>query len=117
MATPVDTGALRASIYTVTSKGSGRQDSIGQAEALYWKGKGEPSEEGMPLLPEIPLPPDELTAFVAVGMEYGPYVEYGTDRMAARPYLVPAAERNRTFFLKEIEKAIKDAGTDAGWRP
>jgi hypothetical protein len=30
---------------------------------------------------------------VAVGAEYGVYVEFGTRYMAARPYLVPAFER------------------------
>jgi hypothetical protein len=36
-----------------------------------------------------------LYAQVGTNVEYGPYVELGTDRMAARPFLRPAAEHAR----------------------
>jgi hypothetical protein len=43
-------------------------------------------------------------------MEYAPYVEYGTVRMAAQPHLVPAADRvvievNR--FRSQIERVAR----------
>lgn len=36
---------------------------------------------------------DSKRAVVAVTAEYGAYLEFGTRRMAPRPYLVPAAQR------------------------
>lgn len=36
--------------------------------------------------------PEELTSVVTVGAEYGIFVELGTVKMAARPYLGPAVE-------------------------
>ncbi len=38
----------------------------------------------------------DLTAIVGTHVEYAPYVEYGTYKMAARPYLGPAAEAVRS---------------------
>jgi HK97 gp10 family phage protein len=38
---------------------------------------------------------DGLTAHVGTGVEYAAYVEFGTRRMAPRPYLAPAAEAVR----------------------
>lgn len=46
--------------------------------------------------PEIVAP---LTGVVKVGAEYGHYVEFGTTKMAAQPYLIPAAEQNRAMFM------------------
>lgn len=46
----------------------------------------------------------DLTAVVGTHVEYAPYVEYGTRRMAARPYLGPAAEAVRP----SLEAAMKD---------
>jgi HK97 gp10 family phage protein len=45
----------------------------------------------------------QLTAVISVGAEYGAYVEFGTTRMRAQPFLGPAVERNRAAF----EAAIK----------
>src|SRR3954463_4874191 len=39
--------------------------------------------------------PGGLTARVAVGADYGAYVEYGTVRAPAYPYFTPAVERVR----------------------
>jgi HK97 gp10 family phage protein len=53
---PVDTGALRASIFTEILQGG------------------------------------DVVARVGPSMEYGPYVELGTSRMGAQPYLMPALQ-------------------------
>ena len=65
---PVDTGALRASIYTRThnTNASARGDH------------------------DLPRPKDKFTAHVGPSMEYAPHVELGTSTQAAQPYLVPA---------------------------
>lgn len=82
---PVATGFLRDSIYTRTATSSG----YGQA--------GEPPP-GAELLPEVDKP-DSGTAYVAVGANYGVFVEFGTSKMAAQPYLVPAAEAVGPSFV------------------
>jgi hypothetical protein len=39
---------------------------------------------------------------VATNIEYAPYQEYGTSRMAATPYMTPAAEYERRHFMKKM---------------
>lgn len=50
-------------------------------------------------------------ALIGTNVEYAPYVELGTSRMAAQPYLEPALSNNKGNITKvlrnEIEKAIK----------
>jgi HK97 gp10 family phage protein len=41
----------------------------------------------------------DMTFIVQDGVEYGIYNEYGTSRMAAQPFFVPAIEANRQKFL------------------
>lgn len=62
---PVDTGALRGSIESVS------------VEAGY-------------------------SADVIAGAEYAAYVEYGTYKMAAQPFLTPAVEQHANEFLLEV---------------
>jgi HK97 gp10 family phage protein len=47
--------------------------------------------------------PDDLTGVVSVGAEYGIYVEMGTTRTPAQPFLLPAAER----VMKELGGELK----------
>ncbi len=97
---PRDTGFLANSIYVKTSKDS----SYSQIE--------QPSKEGASLLQEVEAPPDDQTAYVAVGSNYGIYVEYGTVRMPAQPYLTPAVEAGQEALeaaASEIESMLKDA--------
>lgn len=44
----------------------------------------------------------ENSAIVAVAAEYGAYVEYGTSRMGAQPYMRPAVDQH----IPEITEAI-----------
>lgn len=55
------------------------------------------------------LADDKLSARVGTNVEYGPYVEFGTTRMHARPYLFPAAESERRGFAKRLKEALKRA--------
>lgn len=50
---------------------------------------------------------DDLTGQVSVGQEYARFVEYGTSRMAAQPFLTPALEGNRAEFQREIAELFK----------
>ena len=87
---PVDTGFLKASIYTVTHDGS-----------TYPAGL-EPSKQDSALLDQVEAPPNDRTAYVAVGASYGIYVEMGTTRAPAQPYLLPAAEAVRPQYLAAL---------------
>lgn len=50
----------------------------------------------------------DLTATVGSKLTYALYLEYGTSRMAARPFFRPAVEEIRPIFMKRIEKALGD---------
>jgi HK97 gp10 family phage protein len=52
-------------------------------------------------------PVDDLTWQVSVGQEYAPFVEFGTSRMAAQPFLVPALEAHRAEMEKRIAELFK----------
>ena len=41
---------------------------------------------------------DEDTAIVGTNVEYAPYVELGTTRQKAKPYLVPAVKNNLSEY-------------------
>lgn len=83
---PVDTGFLKSSIYTDTSRSSGYDAAVREAQGRLF---GEEHREVFPPLPR----PKRGEALVAVAAEYGIYLEFGTTRMAARPYLRPAIDR------------------------
>jgi hypothetical protein len=46
---------------------------------------------------------------VASDVYYAPYVEFGTARSDAKPYMVPAVEANRGTFINEQTKAVAEA--------
>lgn len=51
----------------------------------------------------IQAQPDSPTQWtVATGVEYSIWVEYGSSKAAAQPYLTPAAELARPRFLAEM---------------
>jgi HK97 gp10 family phage protein len=97
---PVDTGALRNSIYTVTSEGSDYSTALSQAMSA------NPDAPILPAISPEEASVDDLTAIVAVGAEYGIYVEMGTSRQAAQPYLGPAAEGQRQAFEQAMQKVL-----------
>ncbi|HLH22445.1 MAG TPA: HK97-gp10 family putative phage morphogenesis protein [Chloroflexota bacterium] len=92
-AAPIDTGALRNSIYTRTRKESGYGAARSAAQGANGQARMLPEHER----------PDDLAAVVAVGAEYGVYVELGTRRMGARPFLGPAAEAVRPAFVEAMK--------------
>lgn len=48
----------------------------------------------------------DLTWRVGVGVEYGQFVEYGTYKSAAQPYMTPAAEQVEPQFVANVKKAL-----------
>ncbi len=51
----------------------------------------------------------KMSAQIGPHMPYAPYVEYGTRKMAAQPYLFPAFEEERPKLEEGIKKAIEEA--------
>ncbi len=51
----------------------------------------------------------EMSAEIAPHMPYAIFVEFGTRKMRARPYMTPAAEEERPRLAKELE-LIVDTG-------
>jgi len=51
----------------------------------------------------------EFWVKVCVPVKYGIYVELGTRKMTAQPFLYPAFEKERPTLLKNIEAAIEKA--------
>lgn len=49
----------------------------------------------------------DLTAVVGTAVEYAPYLEFGTRRMAPRPYLGPAAEAVRPSFESAMKELLR----------
>lgn len=47
-----------------------------------------------------------LSAVVNAGAEYGIYQEYGTYKMAAQPFMVPAAEAVRPQFIAYMSRLV-----------
>jgi HK97 gp10 family phage protein len=90
----VDTGRLRGSISTNWA-GSGQPE--GKTDKKAQPGDG------------MPQPPGEAGMVVAVGTNvfYGPYVEFGTSKMEARPYLFPAYFAYETELIPEIISEAK----------
>ncbi len=52
---------------------------------------------------------DENTEVIGTNVEYAPYVELGTVRMSARPYLRPAAENHGPEYKAIAESCMKNA--------
>ena len=90
---PVDTGALKNSIYTASA---GKSDYSAAASAAHSAN------------PKAQLFPDKgkagtLRAVVAVGVSYGALIEFGGVKRAGTPFMYPAAQK----VLPEFEKAIQ----------
>jgi len=71
--------------------------------ATKWKGQSRVAE---PASQEdaVPLPTDDFAVRIGTGVEYASYIEFGTSKMSAQPYLRPAVKDNE----KRITKIYKD---------
>jgi phage gpG-like protein len=48
-----------------------------------------------------------MTAEVGTAVDYGPHLEFGTSRMAARPWLLPSFARAKTGIEKELKLRLE----------
>lgn len=85
---PRQTGRLGGSI--TTSSGFGQ--------------KTEPSGQGSVSSDTIQKPNDPFETFVGTPVEYGPYMEYGTRKTSAQPFLRPALDmvRGRALTIVQV---------------
>ncbi len=87
---PVDTGALRASIY-VKTRGGGDMPGVPNPDA----GRAD-----------IDAPSEDMVAHVGPTVEYAAAVEFGGAHTGAQPYLIPA--------VREVERDL--ASNPEVWR-
>ena len=66
------------------------------------RGKEE-AQFAQALFPEVPTPQHNY-AYVAVGAIYAIFVEFGTHKMAARPFFYPAVAAAKPGFLTAMER-------------
>ena len=93
----VDTGFLRESVYSATEKESG-----------YDAARSAASVRNRQARMESEVKPDDGEAVVVAGAEHAKYVEHGTGRMAARPFMRQAIDKGR----KKATKAVADGVSD-----
>lgn len=104
MNAPVDTGALRNSIYTRI----GTQVDGGPRAHAEAKSRNPDAA-----LAELPQPPNNTTAHVGPGVDYAQDVEFGTHRQSAQPYLVPAVQQvTREIESGSLRRAARRIVTD-----
>lgn len=58
------------------------------------------------LIQSIQTEVTDATASVGTNVEYGRYLELGTSKMAARPFLTPAVEKNRAKVEKIFQEQV-----------
>lgn len=102
----VDTGLLRNSItYALGGEYPAAAQYANNAGGTDKAGRKIDEKQGSY---DQPAPADtgsKRTVYVGTNVEYAPYVELGTSKQSAKPYLRPAVEQNR----RKIEKAIEIA--------
>lgn len=52
---------------------------------------------------------DDMTAYIGTNVEYAAYVEYGTSKTAAQPFIKPAVNDHQAQYKKIFETYLKNA--------
>lgn len=99
---PIDTGALRASIYTRTSK----QDNTPQAHSAAKAQRPDAK------LVELPAPPNQTTAHVGPGVAYALEQEFGSATHGAQPFLTPAVREVERNLARQFAREARRVATD-----
>lgn len=106
----VDTGTMRNSIYTTTRKSSTYARAAANSRKSFGaagkKGLGRNRGRDVKLFDEARVS-EKFEANVGVAVEYGGYVEYGSSRTPAQPFMGPATEKIAPVFLAACEKALR----------
>jgi HK97 gp10 family phage protein len=95
----IDTGRLKNSITHAVSGDSAHQhaydDDIGNSFSENIQDAGEGKEQ---------------TVYLGTNVHYAPYVEMGTQKMAARPFIRPAIENNISNFQQIFTSVLSKIG-------
>lgn len=51
---------------------------------------------------------NDFSCYIGTNVEYAPYVEFGTYKMKARPFLRPAASNHKDEYTQIIEYMLKN---------
>jgi HK97 gp10 family phage protein len=86
---PVDTGALRASIYTSVRRGGNSPQHFTGVDYI-----------------DLPTPPNAQVVYVGPSVEYGAAVHFGTHGVPGRPYLLDAVRQTENMFRDSVAKAV-----------
>ena len=98
---PVDTGTLRNSIYT-TFENMPELDQ--NPRSLKKKRNVDISHIDRTPLPKPRNGRHEDVAFIGPSVNYGIYVEFGTTKMAARPYLADSVKGVQKDMIKQLRR-------------
>ena len=52
---------------------------------------------------------DDNSAYIGTNVEYAPYVELGTSRQKAQPYLKPAVQNHKDEYIAIIKQNMENA--------
>lgn len=98
---PADTGLLRNSI---TWALAGKKPAVQSYKADKPKNGVIQTGEYSGTTPDD----DELSVYVGTNVEYAPYVELGTSKQEAQPFLKPAAADSKNALRQCFEKAFEE---------
>lgn len=90
---------------TLTLYGPKRQHTVS-------KPGDAPNTDTGRLISSIRVQQDKSAGIVSVGsnVEYAPWLEFGTRRMLARPWLGPAVQANKKFRKSDFKVTLKENG-------
>lgn len=88
-------------------KGSGRVGGRLRGSITYATTRRQ-SNPRNPALPtdSVKRPFENEEVWIGTNVEYAPYVEYGTKRMKAQPYLRPAVDNNQARILELYQREV-----------
>jgi phage gpG-like protein len=53
----------------------------------------------------------EVVAYVGTNVEYADDLEFGKGRIAPRPFMFPAIERNKAWIKEKLKSVVKNPGS------
>jgi hypothetical protein len=104
---PVDTGALRASIYTVTNRPgeNGKSRAIGDATKPRWSKRDQELKVAPAVTGQTPEPAHSNQAYVVAGVEYAQVVH--EVHPSKSHFLLKAGWRMRSKFREKIRQLMR----------
>ncbi|MCW5939912.1 MAG: hypothetical protein KIS64_09680 [Fimbriimonadaceae bacterium] len=111
---PIDTGALRASGYVDTGDPGARSRALSDAGRAASRPGRKSGRPGKARFSPVPDPMADLEAAVVFGQEYAVFIELGTDRRPATPFLGPARETVSRMVDETVRRFVDAAVRGSG---